>query len=90
MSDATKSLAVALQYAAPSAPRVTAIGRGELAHKIIDVGAASGVAISENPELAMALSNVEIDDEIPENLYRAVAEVLAYILRVSATLKPQP
>lgn len=90
MTDQSKSLAVALQYAAPSAPRVTAIGRGELARKIIEVGTASGVAISENPELAMALSNVEIDDEIPENLYRAVAEVLAYILRVSGTLKPQP
>jgi flagellar biosynthesis protein len=82
-----KNLAVALQYAAPHAPKVTAIGRGELARRIVDVGTASGVPISENPALAVALSNVEIDQEIPENLYRAVAEVLAYILRVSGTLK---
>lgn len=87
MIDHSKSLAVALQYAAPHAPKVTAVGRGELARRIVDVGSANGVPISQNPELAVALSNVEIDQEIPENLYRAVAEVLAYILRVSGTLK---
>ena len=43
--------------------------------------------ISRNAELAVALSQVEIDEEIPEHLYRAVAEVLAYILRVSGQLK---
>ena len=72
----SKNLAVALHYAAPHAPKVTAIGRGELARRIVDVGTASGVPISENPALAVALSNVEIHQEIPENLYRAVAEVL--------------
>ena len=87
MTDRPKTLAVALQYAAPHAPKVTAIGRGEMARRIVDVGTSSGVPISNNPELAMALSNVEIDEEIPENLYRAVAEVLAYILRVSGKLK---
>ncbi len=87
MTDHSKTLAVALQYAAPHAPKVTAIGRGELARRIIEIGSAGGVPISHNPELAMALSNVEIDEEIPENLYRAVAEVLAYILRVSGRLK---
>lgn len=87
MSDNRASLAVALQYAAPHAPKVTAVGRGELARRIVEAGSASGVPISENPQLAMALSNVEIDQEIPENLYRAVAQVLAYILRVSGTLK---
>ena len=87
MSDNLKSLAVALQYAAPHAPKVTAIGRGELARRIVDIGSANGVPISESPELAVALSNVEIDQEIPENLYRAVAQVLAYILRVSGTLR---
>jgi flagellar biosynthesis protein len=87
MSHKRESLAVALQYGAPHAPKVTAVGRGELARRIVEAGSASGVPISENPELAMALSNVEIDQEIPENLYRAVAQVLAYILRVSGTLK---
>lgn len=87
MTDRSKTLAVALEYAAPHAPKVTAIGRGELARRIIETGSAGGVPISHNPELAMALSNVELDAEIPEELYRAVAEVLAYILRVSGKLK---
>ena len=82
-----KPLAVALEYTAPRAPKVTAIGRGELAQRIVDVGMTSGVPVSQNPGLAMALSHVEIGEEIPENLYRAVAEVLAYILRVSGRLK---
>ncbi len=87
MTENPRILAVALQYRAPQAPKVTAIGRGELARRILDVGEASGVPISQNAELAVALSHVEIDEEIPEHLYRAVAEVLAYILRVSGQLK---
>ena len=42
MTDNPKTLAVALQYRAPQAPKVTAIGRGELARRILDVGGASG------------------------------------------------
>jgi len=87
MKDGRNTLAVALQYEKPHAPRVTAIGRGELARRIVELAEASSVPISENPELATALSDVEIEQEIPENLYRAVAEVLSYILRVSGKLK---
>jgi flagellar biosynthesis protein len=41
------------------------------------------VPLEENPELAAALSGVELGDAIPEELYKAVAEVLAFILRAS-------
>jgi flagellar biosynthesis protein len=87
MSDNKTSLAVALEYEKPHAPRVTAIGRGKLARRIVDVANASGVPISHKPELAMALSKLEIDQEIPASLYRAVAEVLAYILRVAGKIR---
>ena len=87
MSDQPSTLAVALKYEQPNAPRVTAIGRGEVARRSIELAEASGVPISENPGLAAALSQVEIDQAIPENLYRAVAEVLTYILRVSGKLR---
>jgi flagellar biosynthesis protein len=80
-------IAVALKYEKPSAPRVTAIGRGELARRIIELAEANGVPISENAGLAAALSRVEIDQEIPESLYRAVAEVLSYILRVAGRIR---
>ena len=80
-------LAVALEYEKPNTPRVTAIGRGELARRIVEIAEQSTVPLSHNPELAQVLSNVELEDEIPENLYRAVAEVLGYILRRSGQSK---
>ena len=79
-------LAVALQYDAPDVPRVIAVGRGELGQKIIDVAKEHGVPLEENPVLAEALSTIEIDEEIPEALYAAVAEILAFMLRASQRL----
>jgi flagellar biosynthesis protein len=88
MSEARKTaLAVALRYEKPNAPRVTAIGRGELAQRMTALADKSGVPISQNPELAAVLATIEIDREIPVNLYRAVAEVLAYVLRVSGKIR---
>jgi flagellar biosynthesis protein len=81
------SLAVALQYEKPRAPRVTAIGHGEVARRIVELAEQASVPISENPALAQALSRLEIEQEIPETLYRAVAEVLAYILRVAGEIR---
>jgi flagellar biosynthesis protein len=82
-----RKIAVALKYEAPSAPRVTAIGRGEVAQRIIETAEQSGVPLTDNPALAEALSRVPLDQEIPESLYRAVAEVLTYILRTSGRLR---
>jgi flagellar biosynthesis protein len=87
VSEARKSsLAVALHYEKPGAPRVVAKGRGQVGQKIIDTAKAHGVPIEENAGLAEALAQVELEDEIPEALYRAVAEVLVFILRVSGRL----
>jgi len=77
------SLAVALAYEAPGAPRVVAKGDGELGRRIIEVAKENGVAIEHNAGLAAALSNVELDEEIPVDLYKAVAEVIAFVLRMS-------
>ncbi|MCX7313273.1 MAG: EscU/YscU/HrcU family type III secretion system export apparatus switch protein [Hyphomicrobiales bacterium] len=87
MSSRPINLAVALKYEKPNAPRVTAIGHGDFARRIYDLAQQNGVPISENPELAKALSQAEIDQEIPEALYRAVAEVLSYILRTSGNIR---
>ena len=84
----TRSLAVALHYERPNAPRVVATGRGQIGEKIIEVARAHGVPIEENPGLAEALSEVDLGDEIPVELYRAVAEVLTFILRSSGRLRP--
>lgn len=79
-------LAVALEYerGTRSAPRVTAKGRGEVAQRIVEVAEAHGIVIESDPLLAEVLSEVELDDEIPVELYEAVAAVLAFLLRATA------
>jgi flagellar biosynthesis protein len=84
-----KSLAVALHYEQPGTPRVVAKGQGEIGQKIIETAREHGVPIEENASLAGALSEVEIGDEIPVELYKAVAEVLIFIMRMSGRL-PKP
>jgi flagellar biosynthesis protein len=76
-------LAVALQYDRKGAPRVTAKGRGAIGTKIVEVAKAHDIPIEENEVLAGALSNVELGDEIPVELYRAVAEVLVFVLKLT-------
>jgi flagellar biosynthesis protein len=83
----TKSqLAVALHYDRSGAPRVVAKGRGSIGDKIIEVAKANNIPIEENEVLAGALSNVELGDEIPAELYKAVAEVLIFVLRLSGRI----
>jgi flagellar biosynthetic protein FlhB len=79
--------AVALKYAdgKMGAPTVVAKGADEVAAKIREVAAAHKVAILEAPPLARALyTHTDIGDEIPEGLYTAVAEVLAYVFQLRA------
>lgn len=76
-------VAVALSYedGTREAPRVVAKGRGLLAEKIMEVAREHGVTVEANPMLAEALSGVELDDQIPRELYVAVAEVIGFVLR---------
>jgi flagellar biosynthesis protein len=88
MSDSKKSqLAVALHYDRTGAPRVVAKGKGTLGEKIIEVAKANNIPIEENEVLAGALSNVELGEEIPAELYKAVAEVLVFVLRLSGRVR---
>ena len=84
---AKNQLAVALQYDRSGAPRVVAKGSGSIGEKIIEVARAHGVPIEENEVLAGALSHVELGDEIPAELYKAVAEVLIFVLRLSGRIR---
>jgi flagellar biosynthesis protein len=83
-------LAVALTYEAPHAPRVVAVGRGDLGQKIIDTAREHGVPLETNAPLAEALSTIELETEIPEPLYEAMAVILAFILRASQTPAAPP
>jgi flagellar biosynthesis protein len=81
-----KKIAIALEYDFKGAPRVTAKGKGHVAETIVELARKNGVTIEENPVLAEALSQVELDDHIPEALYRAVADVLTFVLRARGEL----
>jgi flagellar biosynthesis protein len=72
--------AVALAYgAADAAPRVVAKGRGLLAQAIIERAREAGLYVHESPELVALLMQVDLDHNIPPELYRAVAELLAWL-----------
>jgi len=87
MSDPEKpiSLAVALEYerGTRDAPKVIAKGRGELARRIVEVAEEAGVVIDSNGPLAEALAGVELEEEIPVELYEAVAEIIGFVLRAT-------
>ena len=80
-------LAVALHYDKTGAPIVTAKGKGTIGAKIIEIAKAHDIPIEENEVLAGALSNVDLGDEIPAELYKAVAEVLVFVLRLSGRVR---
>jgi flagellar biosynthesis protein len=77
--------AVALKYddKKNKAPRVIAKGRGDIAEKIIEVARAHNVPLYEDKNLIQLLEALELETEIPPELYRAVAEVLAFIYRLN-------
>jgi len=79
-SDNRPSKAVALKYeGGKRAPTVVAKGDGLLAEKIIELAQQHDVPLYEDADLLLLLANVELDDTIPEELFKAVAEVLAFV-----------
>lgn len=84
-----RRLAVALKYdqTRPGAPRVVAKGQGELAKRIVQLAQENGVTIDTSPALAEALSGVELDREIPEELFEAVAQVIAFVLKMQKSAR---
>jgi flagellar biosynthesis protein len=75
--------AVALAYlAGASAPKVVAKGSGLIAEAIIERAKEHGVFVHESKELVSLLMQVDLDQQIPPALYRAVAELLAWLYRI--------
>ncbi len=77
--------AVALSYKPEKdkAPRIAAKGRGLVAEKIIALAKAHGVPLKDDPDLVEVLSALEIDKEIPPELYKAIAEIFVFIYQVN-------
>ncbi|MBF0624853.1 MAG: EscU/YscU/HrcU family type III secretion system export apparatus switch protein [Magnetococcales bacterium] len=77
--------AVALRYDAQrdSAPRVTATGKGRIADLILERAREAGVPLMEDPDLVGLLGRLSLGETVPRELYKAVAEVLAFVYRVN-------
>jgi flagellar biosynthesis protein len=84
--------ATALKYdrEAGAAPRVVATGAGVIAERIVELALQQGVPVREEPALVEALARLELEQEIPPELFVAVAEVLvwAYGLERPAVSRP--
>lgn len=83
--------AVALRYQEKKddAPRVVATGKGLVARKIKEIALANGVPIYQDNDLVELLAQIDIDREIPPELYAAVAEILSWIYKANKELKKE-
>jgi flagellar biosynthesis protein len=81
--------AVALKYNKDKdrAPKVVAKGKGYIAEKIIEAARENNVPLYEDKNLSQVLEALDLDTEIPPELYRAVAEVLAFIYKLNKMAK---
>ncbi len=77
----TDDLAVALKYdpSVADAPFIVAKGRGELARKIVELAKRSGVPVIRSPEIVHDLYRLGILEQIPEELFLAVARIIAFL-----------
>lgn len=74
---------VALKYDGEGAPKVTAKGKGEVARKILEIAKAHDIPLYQDEELSKLLSKVELGQEIPEQLYLAVARVIRFVFELN-------
>lgn len=87
MKDEQKK-AAALQYrpGTDSSPALVAKGRGLIAEKILSLAREHGIPIHEDRNMVEILSTLSLYDEIPPELYKAVAEILAFIYKMNGRL----
>ena len=75
----------ALRYEGAGSPKVVATGEGHVAERILAAAQAAGVPVRDDPELAAALGGLALGQEVPEELWLAVAEVLAWAYDLERT-----
>lgn len=90
MKNEKKKKAAALKYdpATGSAPKVTAKGKGKVAENIIAIAEKHNIPIKKDPDLVEVLSRLDMNQEIPQEIYVAVAELLAFVYAINKT-KPK-
>jgi flagellar biosynthesis protein len=81
--------AIALSYhEGLYAPKVVAKGNGAIAEEIIRRAAEAGVYVHQSADLVQLLMRIDLDEQIPETLYLAIAEILAWVRRLEAPAAP--
>ena len=77
--------AVSLQYkkGKNAAPKVTAKGQGWMADRIIKMAQENNIPIREDKDLLHLLSEIDVGQEVPESLYKVVAELLAWVYQIN-------
>lgn len=80
--------AVALSYTGQGAPHISAKGDGELATEIINIAKEWDIPLYEDRNLAGMLSSLELGQEIPENLYIAIAQIITFAYMLSGKKPP--
>jgi flagellar biosynthesis protein len=86
----TPQKAVALQWDRQQAPRITATGCGLTAQEILRLAEEHGIPLHQDPLLTEALAQIPLGEEIPPELYVAVAEILAFVFRLAGIDPYQP
>ena len=66
-----------------NAPKVLATGSGEVAKNIINLAKSHDIPIKENADLIEVLSKVDLNEEVPPNLYKAVAEIFSFLYQMT-------
>jgi len=79
--------AIALQYDGDAAPQVSATGQQELAQQILELADQFGIPVYHDPVLASVLAELQLHERIPPELYRVIAEILAFAYTLSGKHK---
>jgi len=85
--DIKKAVALKYEYKKDNAPKVIAKGKGKIAEKIIQIAKEHNIPIKEDKETVEILSSLDIGEEIPEELYQVIAEILAYVYKTKKNYK---
>jgi flagellar biosynthesis protein len=80
--------AAGIRYDGGDAPRLVASGSGRVAERILEVAREHGIPVREDPALAEALAQLEIDRDVPPELWQAVAQALLWAYRLSGRSIP--
>jgi flagellar biosynthesis protein len=83
-----KAVALGYKPTSDNAPKVLAAGKGKIAEKIISTAKEHGIPLQEDSDMVEVLSKLDINEEIPPDLYQAVAEILSFVYRLNKDSKP--